>query len=148
MMELVDVADSKSAASDGVPVRLRLPAPRRSKLRTAQKRQSLLAAAVSSTVLRCSSSSPREPLCRARAGSPFSRADSWHFFAQFFQTRQVRTQGQSVKASGLSGFYPIAHASKVRGGLPGFHSALSSKCKHAKNDISCATFHALQLFSG
>ncbi len=27
MMELVDVADSKSAASDGVPVRLRLPAP-------------------------------------------------------------------------------------------------------------------------
>ena len=81
-----------------------LGAPRRSKLRTAQKRQSLLAAAVSSTVLRCSSSSPREPLCRARAGSPFSRADSWHFFAQSFQTRQVRTQGQSVKASGLSGF--------------------------------------------
>ena len=27
-MELVDVADSKSAASDGVPVRLRLPAPK------------------------------------------------------------------------------------------------------------------------
>ncbi len=39
MMELVDVADSKSAASDGVPVRLRLPAPRRSMLRTAQKTQ-------------------------------------------------------------------------------------------------------------
>ena len=32
VMELVDVVDSKSTASDGVPVRVRPPAPRRSKL--------------------------------------------------------------------------------------------------------------------
>ena len=31
-MELVDVVDSKAAASDGVPVRVRPPAPRWSKL--------------------------------------------------------------------------------------------------------------------
>ena len=92
---------------------------------------------------------PHASRCAGLARGPhFPALTVGIFFAQFFQTRQVRTQGQSVKASGLSGFYPIAHASKVRGGLPGFHSALSSKCKHAKNDISCATFHALQLFSG
>ena len=32
VMELVDVVDSKSTASDGVPVRVRSPAPHRSKL--------------------------------------------------------------------------------------------------------------------
>ena len=42
-----------------------------SKLRTAQKKQSLLAAAFSSTVLRCSSFSPRDPLRWARAGARF-----------------------------------------------------------------------------
>ena len=35
VMELVDVADSKSAASDGVGVRVPPPAPRRSKVRFA-----------------------------------------------------------------------------------------------------------------
>ena len=73
MMELVDVADSKSAASDGVPVRLRLPAPRRRTLRTAQKNQSLAAAGFSSAVLRGASFSPRDPLCWARVGSLFIR---------------------------------------------------------------------------
>ena len=73
MMELVDVADSKSAASDGVPVRLRLPAPRRRTLRTAQKNQSLAAAGFSSAVLRGASFSPRDPLCWARVGPLFIR---------------------------------------------------------------------------
>ena len=35
VMELVDVADSKSAAGDSVPVRVRSPAPHRSKVRFA-----------------------------------------------------------------------------------------------------------------
>ena len=35
VMELVDVVDSKSTAGDSVPVRVRSPAPRRSKVRFA-----------------------------------------------------------------------------------------------------------------
>ena len=48
VMELVDVVDSKSTAGDSVPVRVRPPAPRRSKLYIAcsdffyQKSQSAL----------------------------------------------------------------------------------------------------------
>ena len=75
MMELVDVADSKSAGGDTVPVRLRLPAPRRRTLRTAQKTRSLSAVGFSASGL-LGASSPRKIF--DFAGTPFFGGESWH----------------------------------------------------------------------
>ena len=76
VMELVDVADSKSAAGDSVPVRVRSPAPRRRGLRIVRDDVFFFKANVIAHSLRRSSSPNRNRCAGLRFGAAAAR---WPF---------------------------------------------------------------------